>query len=144
MLIIIWAWSFCTITDLILHFDKIKTSSWFSFLYSKKIENNWRAVLRQNHQIQMIITMVIVYWKICVWAKSKQPADFCYYTLKRSKITEDVFKKKSSNSVISIKIRWKICIWTKSKQSADFCCDTLKRLRITEDLYWGKIIKLRW
>ena len=32
--------------------------------------------------------MVIVYWKICVWAKSKQPADFCYYTLKILKITD--------------------------------------------------------
>ena len=50
----------------------------------------------QNDQAQMIMSMLEINWKICVQAKSKQSADFCYYTLKRSKITEDVKTKTSS------------------------------------------------
>ena len=53
----------------------------------------------QNDQAQMIMSMLEINWKICVQAKSKQSADFCYYTLKRSKITEDLcVEAKSSNS----------------------------------------------
>ena len=50
----------------------------------------------QNDQAQMIMSMLEINWKICVQAKSKQSADFCYYILKRSNITEDVKTKSSS------------------------------------------------
>ena len=100
--------------------EKIITISWLLLLTVKKSLKIF--VLRQNHQTQIIMRMVTINWEICLWAKSKYSAEFCY---DYSKLINHpcLF---STKRLVWLNFHWKICNWTKLKHSAGFCCNALK------------------
>ena len=67
--------------------------------FSEFDSNHRSSVMKQNHQTQMMINMVIIKRKI-IKNKSLQSADFCCFTLKRWRISKDLSWGKI------IKLRW--------------------------------------